>query len=126
MTPEDKEILALTVENAVERGVRTGVAPLWDKVNCQEINMALCEQRLTQAEDGQKAIITSLDTIRAEQYDGRVELKTEIVAQEAARVDARKAVSDAGKKFWENPIVVAVATAAVLGGLYAWFTLGGK
>jgi hypothetical protein len=78
----------------------------------------------------------ALTTLAASQASGRLELKDEIIAQEAARVAAREAVRIAmeavnqGDSFWRNPIVTsvlsAVLTAAIMGGLAAYFLGGGK
>lgn len=59
----------------------------------------------------------------------RGELRTEINAQEAARIDARSAVVR-NESIWQNPIVLAVVsavlTAAIMGGLAAYFLHGVK
>jgi len=49
VTPEDQEIMRLTVRSAVSEGVQAGVEPIWEQIREHSTKIALARQELDQS-----------------------------------------------------------------------------
>jgi len=66
MNDDEKRIIELTVENAVQKGVTAATEPLWEKVRDHDTAIALNQEQLTQGIGGQVAQGTRIGDLETE------------------------------------------------------------